>query len=94
MSPADLTSAPDAAPWVSALLACVEKTALLRESIAKQGDGERYAARVDRVAQTIETLAASLETTEPTVAAAVRSAWARPLRSLAFRNAAHQTDRD
>jgi hypothetical protein len=79
--------------WTDALVAFVEKTALLRESIKRSGDDEHYAARVERMSQKLEALAASLDDTEPGTASAIRTAWNRPVRSLAFRNAAHQTDR-
>ncbi len=39
-------------------------------------------------------LAASLDETDPELAKALRASWGRPVRSLAFRNAAHQKERD
>ncbi len=78
--------------WTDALVEFVEKSALLRESIKRRGDDEHYAARVDRMSAKLEALAASLEGEAPEAAAAVRAAWKRPVRSLAFRNAAHQRD--
>jgi hypothetical protein len=80
--------------WTDALVAFVEKSALLRESIKRRGDEEHYAARVERMSKKLEELAASLEADDPKAAAAVRAAWGRPVRSLAFRNAAHQSDRE
>ncbi|MGE0449466.1 MAG: hypothetical protein AB7Q29_07775 [Vicinamibacterales bacterium] len=80
--------------WTDALVEFVEKTALLRESIKRRGDDEHYAARVARMSQKVEQLADELAASEPEVAKAVRAAWSRPVRSLAFRNAAHRTDRD
>jgi hypothetical protein len=80
--------------WTDALVTFVEKTALLRESIKKRGDDEHYAARVDRMSAKLDALADELEATDPQAAAAVRAAWARPVRSLAFRNAEHQRERD
>ncbi len=70
----------------------VEKSALLRETIKRNGDDERYAARIARMSRKLEALAASLDETEPEVAKALRASWGRPVRSLAFRNAAHQKD--
>jgi hypothetical protein len=80
--------------WTEALVEFVEKSALLRESIKRRGDEEHYAARVDRMTVKIEALAASLETSDPATAAAIRAAWGRPVRTLAFRNAAHRGARD
>lgn len=80
--------------WTDALVEFVEKSALLRESIKRRGDDDHYAARVDRMSVKLEALAVSLEMSDPAAAAAVRAAWGRPVRSLAFRNAAHRTDRD
>jgi hypothetical protein len=80
--------------WTDALVEFIEKTALLRESIKRRGDNEHYAARLDRMTQKIEALAAELEPSEPATAQAIRTAWTRPVRSLAFRNAAHQTGRE
>jgi hypothetical protein len=76
--------------WTDALLEFVEKTALLRETIKRRGDEEHYAARVERMSQKLEALASALEPEDPAAAAAIRGAWSRPVRSLAFRNAAHQ----
>ena len=78
--------------WTDALVEFVEKSALLRETIKRRGDDEHYAARVDRMTQKLEALAAELEQTEPHAANAIRTAWSRPVRSLAFRNAAHQKE--
>jgi hypothetical protein len=81
-------------PWTDALVEFVEKAALLRESIKRRGDEAHYAARVDRMSQKLEALAASVEAQDPAAAAAIRAAWSRPVRSLAFRNAAHRADRE
>ena len=78
--------------WTDALVEFIEKSALLRESIKRRGDDEHYAARLERMSQKLEALAASVEQTDPAAATAIRSAWNRPVRSLAFRNAAHQKD--
>jgi len=80
--------------WTDALVEFIEKSALLRESIKRRGDQEHYAARVERMSQKLEALAAGLEENDPAAASAIRAAWNRPVRSLAFRNAAHQDDRE
>ena len=70
----------------------IEKVALLRREIEQQKDEERYAARLARIAQKVEALAEALADGDPAAAAAIRTAWEKPARSLAFRNAAHQKD--
>jgi len=80
--------------WTDALVEFIEKSALLREAIKRRGDQEHYAARVERMSQKLEALAASLEENDPAAAGAIRAAWNRPVRSLAFRNAAHQDERE
>ena len=80
--------------WTEALIEFVEKAALLRESIKKRGDDEHYVARVDRMSQKLEALAASLDEENASAATAIRTAWNRPVRSLAFRNAAHKSERE
>lgn len=81
-------------PWTEALIEFVEKAALLRESIKRRGDDEHYLARVERMSQKLEALAASLEDEHAAAALAIRTAWNRPVRSLAFRNAAHKHERE
>ena len=80
--------------WTEALIEFVEKAALLRESIKKRGDDEHYVARINRMSQKLDALATSLEETDPSAAIAIRTAWNRPVRSLAFRNAAHKNERE
>jgi predicted DNA-binding helix-hairpin-helix protein len=70
----------------------VEKMGLLRREIEHQQDQERYAARLARIGQKLSALAGAMEATDPARAAALRTAWAKPARSLAFRNAAHQKE--
>lgn len=79
--------------WTDALIDFVEKTALLRETIKRRGDDEHYAARLDRMSQKLEALAATVAETDPQAADRLRAAWSRPVRSLAFRNAAHAAER-
>ena len=80
--------------WTDALVEFVEKAALLRETIKKRGDDEQYAARLNRMSQKLDALVEALADTEPATADAVRSAWSRPVRSLAFRNAAHRAEQE
>ena len=70
----------------------VEKVALLRREIEHQKDEERYVARLARIGQKVESLAEAVAADDPAAAAAIRTAWEKPARSLAFRNAAHQKD--
>ena len=70
----------------------VEKVALLRREIEHQKDDERYAARLARIGQKVEALAEAVTADDPAAAAAIRTAWEKPARSLAFRNAAHQKE--
>ena len=70
----------------------VEKVALLRREIEQQKDEERYAARLARIGQKVEVLAEAVSADDPATAAAIRTAWEKPARSLAFRNAAHQKE--
>jgi hypothetical protein len=80
--------------WTDALVEFVEKSALLRESIKRRGDEEHYEARVERMSKKLDALATALEETDAAAAAAVRAAWNRPVRTLAFRNAAHRAEHD
>jgi hypothetical protein len=80
--------------WTDALVEFVEKSALLRESIKRRGDEEHYAARVERMSKKLDALASALEETDAAAANAIRVAWNRPVRTLAFRNAAHRSEHD
>jgi hypothetical protein len=80
-------------PDIKALLAeFVEKVALLRRDVQHKGELEQYAARFSRMEQKLLALADRIEPSDPEFAKSLRSAWARPAMSLAFRNAAHQKD--
>lgn len=79
-------------PLASLIADLIEKVALLRREIEHQKDEERYAARLARIGQKVESLAEAVATDDPAAAAAIRTAWEKPARSLAFRNAAHQKD--
>lgn len=74
------------------LVEFVEKVALLRRDMQHKGELEKYAARFGRMEQKLTALAEHVETTDPELAKALRTAWARPAMSLAFRNAAHQKE--
>ena len=80
------------APVPTLIADLVEKVALLRREIEHQKDEERYAARIARIGQKIEALAGAIEAGDPAGAKSIRTAWEKPARSLAFRNAAHQKE--
>lgn len=79
-------------PVAQLVVDLVEKIGLLRREIEHQQDQERYAARLARIDQKLSALADAMEASDPVRAAALRTAWAKPARSLAFRNAAHQKE--
>ena len=80
-------------PDVRTLLAeFVEKVALLRRDMQHKGEVEKYEARFSRMEQKLAALAERVESSDPDLAKALRTAWARPAMSLAFRNAAHQKE--
>ena len=80
-------------PDVRALLAeYVEKVALLRRDMQHKGELGKYEARFSRIEQKLGALADQVASSDPGLATALRTAWARPAMSLAFRNAAHQKD--
>jgi hypothetical protein len=82
-------------PEVAAsLLEFVEKTALLRRDLQHRQELEKYAARFARIEQKLSTLAERIEASDPALATALRTAWARPAMSLAYRNADHQKRQD
>ena len=68
----------------------IEKVGLLRRDLQHRGDLEKYEARVARIDRKFSSLAALISRTDPDYAKALRTAWQRPARSLAFRNADHQ----
>jgi hypothetical protein len=74
----------------SLLTEFVEKVALLRRDLQQKGELERYAARFARMEQKLTTLVERIEASDPELAKALRTAWARPAMSLAYRNAEHQ----
>jgi hypothetical protein len=86
-------SGPLTEPSLQLVVDLVEKVGLLKRQIAHRGD-EAYTARLGRIEQKVEALAAAVAATHPAQAEALRAAWHKPARSLALRNAAHQTDLD
>jgi len=80
--------------WADALVEVIEKAALLRQQIDRAGDQTVYAARVNRLAAKVDALRARIGETDPALADAIAGAWQRPIRTLAFRNAQHQRERD
>jgi hypothetical protein len=76
------------------LVEFVEKVGLLRRDMQKRGEVERYAARFSRIDQKLSALADQLEASDPDLAKTLRTAWARPAMSLAYRNAGHQKEEE
>jgi hypothetical protein len=76
------------------LLEFVEKTALLRRDLQHRQELEKYAARFVRIEQKLTALTERIEASDPALAKALRTAWARPAMSLAYRNADHQKRQD
>jgi hypothetical protein len=70
----------------------VEKVALLRRDMQHKSELEKYAARFARMEQKLAALADQVERSDPDLGKALRTAWARPAMSLAYRNAAHQKE--
>lgn len=82
-----------ATEWADALVEVIEKAALLRQQIERAGDQEVYAARLNRLAAKVDALGAQIAVSDPALADAVKGAWQRPIRTLAFRNAQHRRER-
>lgn len=76
------------------LVEFVEKVGLLRRDLHHQQDLTKYEARIQRIEQKLEALAAALADEDPALAKTLDTAWRQPARSLAFRNAAHQKASD
>ncbi len=74
------------------LVEFVEKVGLLRRDLQKKEDLEKYEARIARIEQKLTALVDAVSATDPTLATALDAAWKQPVRSLAFRNVAHQKD--
>jgi len=72
----------------------VEKAGLLRQDLKRRGDLDKYEARVARVDQVLSKLAEQISTSNPELAKSLRTAWQLPGRSLAFRNADHQREKE
>jgi hypothetical protein len=72
----------------------VEKVGLLRRDMQHRKELEKYEARFARIESKFSSLAEAISRDEPELAKALRTAWQLPARSLAFRNAEHQRNRD
>lgn len=76
------------------LVDLIEKVGLLRRDLQHKQDLEKYEGRVARIEQKLSALAELVSADDPELAKALRTAWQLPARSLAFRNAAHQKEKD
>ena len=79
---------------VTRLTELVEKVGLLRRDMQHRSDLEKYEGRFARIDQKFSALAELISRSDPDVAAALRTAWQLPARSLAFRNAEHRKKSD
>jgi hypothetical protein len=80
-------------PEIAALVTeVIEKVGLLRRDMQQKKELERYEARFNRIEQKVSALADALSSNDPELAKAIRTAWQLPARSLAFRNAQHQSE--
>jgi hypothetical protein len=79
---------------VTRLTELVEKVGLLRRDMQHRSDLEKYEGRFARIDQKFSALAELISRSDPDVAAALRTAWQLPARSLAFRNAKHRKQSD
>jgi hypothetical protein len=76
------------------LVEFVEKVGLLRRDLHYKKDLDKYAARISRIEQKLTALTTALVPTDPALAKALDTAWTQPARSLAFRNAEHQKEKE
>jgi hypothetical protein len=72
----------------------VEKVGLLRRDMQHRADLDKYEGRLARIDQKLSALAECISRSDPDTAAALRTAWQLPARSLAFRNAEHRKKPD
>jgi hypothetical protein len=72
----------------------IEKVGLLRRDMQHRGELDKYEGRLARIDQKLSALAEHVAATDPALAAALRTAWQMPARSLAFRNAEHRKPSD
>ena len=79
--------------WSDALVEVIEKAALVRQEIDRRGDREAYAARLNRLDAKIGQLRGRIADTDSGLADAIKMAWERPVRTLAFRNAEHRREK-
>ena len=68
----------------------LEKVGLLRRDMQHRADLDKYEGRLARIDQKFSALAEFISRSDPDMAAALRTAWQLPARSLAFRNAEHR----
>ena len=76
------------------LIAFVEKVGLLRRDMQLRKELDKYEARFARIDQKFSALAEQISRDNPDLAKQLRTAWQMPARSLAFRNADHQKNRE
>jgi hypothetical protein len=76
------------------LVELIEKVGLLRRDMQQKKELEKYEARFSRIEHKVSALAERISGTDPDFAKAIRTAWQLPARSLAFRNAEHQKERE
>ena len=76
------------------LIAFVEKVGLLRRDMQLRKELDKYEARFARIDQKFSSLAEQISRDHPDLAKQLRTAWQMPARSLAFRNADHQKNRE
>jgi hypothetical protein len=72
----------------------IEKVGLLRRDMQHRADLDKYEGRLARIDQKFSALAEFISRDDPRLAAALRTAWELPARSLAFRNAEHRRKPD
>lgn len=76
------------------LVELIEKVGLLRRDMQHKKELEKYEARFQRIEQKLNALVERLSHEDPELAKALRTAWQLPARSLAFRNAEHQKEKE
>ena len=76
------------------LIEFVEKVGLLRRDMQLRKELDKYEARFARIDQKFSALAEQISRDNPDLAKQLRAAWQMPARSLAFRNADHQKNRE
>ena len=83
------------AVWLGAIAGAIAGAWVMTDAQTRGGGGAALPVPGrSAVASRDGIVAASLDETDPELAKALRASWGRPVRSLAFRNAAHQKERD